>query len=128
MSLNQNHHDSFLYIASPYTHDDPMIRQRRYEKALDFTSWLAVTYRLWGYSPIVHSHNMDMQGSSKFTHDFWLAWGLTMLRPSSGLVVFQIKGWEDSAGVDEEIELAMEIGKPVYMSQMLWGNVYDHSI
>lgn len=122
------HHDGYLYIASPYTHDDPVIRQRRYEKALDFTAWLAVTYRLWGFSPIVHSHNMDLQLKPEYDHTFWLTWGKTMLIPSTGLMVFQIEGWEKSAGVDEEIALAREIGKPIYMSQMLWDTVYDHSL
>lgn len=122
------HHDGYLYIASPYTHDDPAVREARYKKVLDFTAWLAVTYRLWGFSPIVHSHNMALQDNPKFNHDFWLGWGKTMLIPSSGLVVLQIKGWEKSAGVSEEMAYARDYGKPIYMSQILWDKVYDHTL
>lgn len=121
-------HDGYLYIASPYTHDDPMIRQRRYEKALEFTAWLATKYRMWSFSPIVHSHNMVAQSDPKFMHDFWMDWGKAMLIPSKGVVVLQIPGWQDSKGVDLEIGWAREMGHPIYMSQMLWGKLYDHSI
>jgi len=44
------------------------------------------------------------------------------------LIVLQIKGWEESAGVDKEIAFARDYGKPIYMSQMLWDKVYDHTI
>lgn len=121
-------HDGYLYIASPYTHDDPMIRQRRYEKALDFTAWLAMTYRMWGFSPIVHAHNMDLQGNPKFNHDFWMDWGRCMLRGATGLVVLQIDGWGVSKGIDLEMVYARELGKPMYLSQNLWGKVYDHTL
>lgn len=121
-------HDGYLYIASPYTHDDPMIRQRRYEKALDFTAWLAVTYRMWGFSPIGHSHNMVTMRDLPFTFEFWDDWNRCMIRTSIGLVVFMLPGWEDSKGINAEMLFAKEIGKPIYMSQMLWGNLYDHSI
>lgn len=121
-------HDGYLYIASPYTHDDPMIRQRRYEKALDFTAWLAVTYRMWCYSPIVHSHPMDMQLKPGYDHNFWMEWGKALLIPAKGLIVLQIPGWQDSAGVNLEIEWAREIGHPMYFSQNMWGALYDHAI
>lgn len=121
-------HDGYHYIASPYTDPDPMVRQRRYEKALDFTGWLAVTYRLWGFSPIVHSHNMELQGNPKFTHDFWMEWGKAMLVPARAMIVFQIKGWEDSQGVQMEMDWAKELGMPVYMSQIIWDHVYDHAV
>lgn len=121
-------HDGYLYIASPYTHDDPMIRQRRYEKALDFTAWLAKTYRMWGFSPIVHSHWMTVNLDMPVPIDFWADWDRCMIRTSVGLVVLQIDGWGISKGIDIEIAYAREIGKPMYLSQNLWGKVYDHTL
>lgn len=120
-------HDGYHYIASPYTHDDPVIRQRRYEKALDFTVWLASAYRIWGYSPIVHSHNMvGLQSAAD--HGWWMEWGKAMLVPARAMIVFQIKGWEESKGVQMEMGWAQEIGIPIYMSQLLWRDIYDHSL
>lgn len=120
-------HDGYHYIASPYTHEDPVIRQRRYEKALDFTAWLATKYRMWGYSPIVHSHNMvDLQ--TGMDHAFWMEWSKSMLVTSRSVIVLQMPGWEVSKGVYMELEWAKELGLPVYMSQILWGSLYDHSI
>lgn len=120
-------HDGYLYIASPYTHDDPMIRQRRYEKALEFTAWLAQKYRLWGFSPIGHSHHMVINHDLPHTFEFWDDWNRCMIRTSIGIVVLQIKGWEESRGINAEMAYAKEIGKPIYLSQVMWGKVYDHS-
>lgn len=121
-------HDGYMYIASPYTHSDPMIRQRRFEKALDFTVWLALKYKLWGFSPIGHSHHMGtMHPELPYTFGFWEAWNNTMIRASVGLVVLQIDGWENSKGIEAEIGYAGMIGKPIYMSRQLW-STYDHDI
>lgn len=121
--------DGYLYIASPYTHDDPVIRQRRFEKALDFTVWLALKYKLWGFSPIGHSHHMGtMHPELPYTFEFWNDWNQTMIRSSVGLVVLQIDGWGTSNGIAAERAYAMKIGKPIYMSRKTWGDAYDHTI
>lgn len=124
-----NHHDGYHYIASPYTHNDPMVRQRRFEKALDFTVWLALKYRMWGFSPIGHSHHMSsLHPELPYTFEFWDNWNRAMIRPAVSMIVLQIPGWEESKGIAAEMEYCKEIGKPVYMSQVLWGNVYDHNV
>lgn len=121
-------HDGYHYIASPYTHADPVIRQRRFEKALDFTAWLAIKYRMWGYSPIVHSHPMVLHHDMPVPMEFWVPWDHAMIHSAVSVIVLQIPGWEVSKGIYSELEYASELGKPVYMSQVLWGSLYDHSI
>ena len=50
---------SYVYLASPYTHEDPEVMNRRYEQTAE---WVANRLKEYGgpviYSPILHCHYM----------------------------------------------------------------------
>lgn len=123
-----NNHDHYWYIASPYTHPDASIREARFLKVMDFTAWLVNTYRMWAFSPIMHSHQMGLVHKLPHTFDFWLEWNHAMIVPCYGMIILQIEGWNSSKGVMEEISFAESIGKPITYSRNVWGAVYDHSL
>lgn len=110
---------SYLYIASPYTHDDPRMRQWRYEAVRDFAAFLT-KQRTWSFCPIMHSHDMTLHHQFPHIFEFWHDWNCSMIYPSSGIVVFQIEGWNTSRGVKAEIEYAQEIGRPIVYSKVTW--------
>lgn len=100
------------YLASPYTHKDPMVMEQRYEEALNATAHL-IKEGQWTYSPIVHCHEMAKRHAFPTHVEFWKIYNHSFILASLGLVVLQIEGWKDSNGVLDEIDYAMGLGLPV---------------
>ena len=106
----------FEYLASPYTHSDPLVREQRYLRTLEATSIL-LKNGIWVYSPIVHCHHMSQVFGLPYDAAFWAAYNEEMLRASAGVLVLRLEGWHISVGVKEEIQLAIRINKPLnYLS------------
>lgn len=99
-----------VYLASPYTHREPMVMERRYAAALEAAA--ALTRAGWiVYSPIVHSHPMRQFGLGG-TWDDWSRVDLAMLARCDVLGVLTIDGWMESVGVAAEVQAAEERGIP----------------
>jgi hypothetical protein len=103
---------SFIYIASPYTHQDPNIMQQRYEDVAEYTAIL-IRQNLFALSPIVHGHYLALAHNLPGDYSFWENYSKALLRASSSVRVYCIPGWEESKGVRAEIELAEKLSKPV---------------
>lgn len=104
--------NSFWYIASPYTDPEAWVRLRRYEDVMKFTAD-CMRIGLPVFSPIVHSHILTAKYSLPYTVDFWEDVNNSMIRPSEGLLVLLLDGWNRSKGVGAEIEYAHSLGKPI---------------
>ena len=108
---------SYLYLASPYTHHDPHVREARYLEALDALHWL-LGNRIWTYSPIVHCHTLALQNDLPKDHDYWLEYNHLMILNSRGITVLASSGWEASKGVADEEVYATALNLPVsYMKK-----------
>lgn len=98
-----------IYIASPHSHNSSFIREYRYYKeALKCTSWL-VRNGFWVFSPIVHSHNLDIHKSvykGRQEWEYWKEFDTEMITRCDELWVLMIEGTKDSIGVSEEIKIA----------------------
>lgn len=117
---------SYFYIASPYTHPDMKVQDQRYEKVVDFTSYLISQFEMHVYSPIVHSHPLcKTRWELQSSFDFWLEMDRTMLVPAKGLIVLQVPGWKESVGVSMEIDMAVKFGKPILHSRAQFPE-YEH--
>lgn len=113
----------FLYLASPYTHDDPKVRQWRYEQAVAAAALLATQYGVFTFSPIGHSHEMCIKHEMPYTFEFWDDWNRAMIRGSAGILVLTLEGWEQSKGIAAELRHAIEMRKPV--DYFGWLHKYD---
>jgi hypothetical protein len=103
------------YLATPYSHPDPKIRQDR---------WLAVS-RAAAYligsglivlSPISMGHPINVRGASLgLSADFaaWRETNMSMLRASNLLIILTLDGWRESVGVAAETDAARELGIPI---------------
>jgi len=101
-----------IYLASPYTHPDPLEMQYRYEKACKATAhFLSLGFTV--YSPIVHCHPITLEYSLPKDFAFWQNLCLNMLAKADGLWVIQLDGWQKSEGVTAEIVYAVNRGLPV---------------
>lgn len=103
---------SYTYLASPYTHVDPAIMDRRYEISCHATCWFLV-WRIWIYSPIVHCHEIAKKWELPRTWDFWRDYNDAMLAPAKRLMILAIDGWQDSAGVNHEAWFAKQHNIPI---------------
>lgn len=101
-----------VYLASPYTHPDPAVRERRHDIACRVAGRLMLKGRRV-FSPIAHSHVIGLAIEKPTDRDFWLAQDSAILEHASELVVLMLPGWRESYGVSQEIKRATELGIPV---------------
>lgn len=100
-----------IYLASPYSHPDIVVREQRFREACRAAATLLrVGHAV--FSPIAHSHPLVSLGLPT-DWLFWERWGRNMLTRCDEVVVLQLDGWIDSVGVQAEIALAHALGKPL---------------
>jgi hypothetical protein len=103
------------YLASPYSHPDPAIRDARFQAACR----AAATLMRAGhhvFSPIAHSHPIAAYGLPT-EWAFWEAQMRYHLETSAQVVVLTLDGWRESVGIAAEVRIASELGEPVrYLS------------
>ena len=101
-----------IYLASPYSHPDPAVRQQRYEQACEATAAL-IRQGYLVYSPIVHSHPLVSHGLPT-DWGYWQQMDTRMIKACDALVVLLLKGWDSSKGVTCEICMATLLEMPVH--------------
>jgi hypothetical protein len=102
------------YLASPYTHKDPaVVAGRAHQAALATVHLLTKHPTVNIFSPIVHSHTLHLAGMGG-DWKTWKAIDTDFIERMDGLVILRLPGWEDSVGVNAEIEIARELGVPIF--------------
>lgn len=101
---------SFIYLASPYSHQSLAVREHRFIMARHFTVQML---RLGKpvFSPIVYGKEMESQLGGDFRS--WQALNDAMIKACTMFLVLRIDGWEESEGVTHEIALAKSLGKSI---------------
>lgn len=116
----------FLYLASPYSHPDPDVRQQRWLTASHAAAWLmtgggdaidntGAPYVV--YSPIAMGHPVSVMGAHcGLGHGFddWRQSNWAFLDAASFYIALQIEGWERSVGMREELAYARMRGLPIW--------------
>lgn len=102
-----------IYLASPYSHPDPKVKQQRFEQVCKVAAQLMRQDRVV-FCPIAHTHPMDKyvpQGEN--THGFWLRQDFEFLQLCSDLYIVTLDGWKESKGVQAEMALAKMLHLPI---------------
>ena len=99
------------YLASPYSHPNPAVREARFQAACRATAELMRAGRVV-LSPIVLTHPLTAFGLST-DWSFWERYDREFLQRCDEVVVLMLEGWTQSVGVQAEIRLATELAKPV---------------
>lgn len=100
-----------MYLAAPYSHSDPAVRERRFQTVSHVAADLVrAGHRV--FSPISHSHPIAVHGLPG-DWAFWEPFDRRMLRTCDELVVLMLDGWRESKGVQAEIDLAIEMDLPI---------------
>lgn len=96
---------SYIYLASPYTSDDPYITERRFVHAREAVAHLT-RQQLTVYSPVVHFHDLAKHYVMPTHFDFWKQHNCNMIRHANVLGILALPGWEESVGVEWERDFA----------------------
>lgn len=104
---------SYMYLASPYTHDDPYIIQRRFVHTREAVA-LLTRQNVTVYSPIVHFHELARHYVMPSSFDFWKQHNCNMIRHCNVLAILTLPGWEESKGVKWERDFAHYCNIPIF--------------
>jgi hypothetical protein len=98
-----------IYLASPYSHPDPLVRQARFDAACQAAAGLIIAGKAV-IAPIIQGHALVPFGIPS-DWSFWQPLARKYLVRCEELLVLQLEGWRESEGVQAEIALAAELGK-----------------
>jgi len=101
-----------IYLASPYTHASKKVVYERFEKVLRLTAHL-IGKGYFVFSPIAYAHIMASRYEMPTDWNFWLSFDEKFISKCDKLMIFKLKGWKKSKGVQAEIKLAKKYKIPV---------------
>jgi hypothetical protein len=99
----------YIYLASPYSRADGMLREERYLAAAECVIWLLRAKR-WVYSPIVHCHEISKIAELPKGFDYWQEYNFAMLLYARAFYILTIPGWRESDGVAGELAFSLREG------------------
>jgi len=94
-----------IYLACPYSHKDPEVRQARYEKISKIAAAL-VSKGIHAFSPITYGHTLIDFVKMPGNWEFWQEFCLVFLQHADELWVYKFEDWEKSMGIRAEIDYA----------------------
>ena len=105
----------YWYLATPYSKWLWGLEEANTEAQKLAAALLSIGVKV--YSPIAHTHGIAayVTGVDKRDHDFWLAADKPLLDAAGGLLIADLRGWQDSKGVTLEIQWAKEQKKPYWL-------------
>lgn len=103
------HKKNMYYLAVPYSHPNPLIREERF-KASNRAAGKLIKEGKLVFAPISHTHVIAKEHDLPLGWDYWNGYDQYMLSCCSHLVVLMLEGWEESIGVNIEIKLAKQLG------------------
>ena len=99
-----------IYLASPYSHQSAAVREARYLAARSY-SIHAIQQGYAMFSPIVYGRDMETQIGTDYLS--WKEFNDAMVRASASVWVLRLYGWENSKGVEYEVNFARELKLPI---------------
>lgn len=101
-----------IYVACPYSSDNLQTQELRYEVATEYSAHLVST-GFHVFSPITHSHPMAQCAELPTDWEYWKSFDERMLNICDIIHVLMMPGYDTSIGVQAEIKIARNLGKPV---------------
>lgn len=100
------------YLAAPYMHVDPYVRQQRFEAVTKLAGELMLEgFRI--FSPLTHNHPIAQAVDMPRDWEFWRIHDIPMLAECQVLFVYKLPGWSESKGVAAEVAYAKEQDKTI---------------
>lgn len=109
--LDRNDNPGFWYLATPFSNYAEGHRAAWADALSVMAGLIACNVRV--ISPIVHGYPIARVGRLGTDAATWRHLNEALLNKACGLIVAKMPGWNQSAGIMEEINLAMRIGLPI---------------
>jgi hypothetical protein len=100
---------TIVYLGSPYSHPDPVVREARFQAVCQAAAHL-MRAGLHVFSPIAHAHPIALAGSLPGDWKYWQSYDEAILSSCRALTILKLDGWEQSTGLQEEIKIAVSLG------------------
>ena len=104
--------EQLWYLASPYSHPDPAVREARFRQICEVSAHL-MAGGVMLYAPIAHTHPIALAGALPTGWDFWREYDKLYLERCDGLLVCCMDGWQQSRGVQDEIAMMRDMRKRI---------------
>lgn len=101
-----------IYLASPYSHEDPKVMQERFVSVSIASAYLMSMGNVV-FSPIVHSHVVAKYLDNALNHKFWLTQDGSHISTCDKVTIYTLDGWTTSFGVTWEIGFANGLHIPI---------------
>lgn len=117
-----------LYLGTPYSHPDLAVSQQRFEDVTKVSAKLVNEGHIV-FSPITHTHPIIMtgllpeeaDGDREGNWDFWRQQDIAFLDWCQVLAVYKNDGWEESVGLQSEIDMIKAAEKAIwYLNKGYW--------
>tara|TARA_R110000787_G_scaffold53396_6_gene125192 strand:+ start:116 stop:595 length:480 start_codon:yes stop_codon:yes gene_type:complete len=108
--------DHLMYLASPHSSNGKVSRRtaaKRAASTVDLTMKL-LDSGIWVFSPISYGVTFEDRGHRRDTK-WWMRRDIQIFRHCTVLGVHCLPEWEDSPGVQKEIEWALIHNKKIYL-------------
>ena len=104
-----------LYLACPYTHPDPAVREYRFRMATLKAAELISEGNIV-FSPLTMTVPMEKMAGLPQTFSYWKRLNFAFIDWCEEMRILNIEGVENSEGVQGEIQYAESIGRPHCMT------------
>jgi hypothetical protein len=114
---NQQVKASPLFLLSaPFSHIDPAVKIIRKVFIAEMAIKM-INHGIFVISPVSYGVSLVEYAKTDKKTDFetWKEFCLCVVNASAGLYVINIEGWNESTGVKEEISMALDLEKPVFL-------------
>ena len=101
-----------IYLAGPYSHEDPKVREERFEALTQKAAELMLDGHVV-FSPITHGHTIAEYHDLPKDFAWWEKQDIDFLRHCSKLIILRLDGYDKSVGVTAEVELADLLNIPM---------------
>lgn len=101
-----------VYLASPYSDENPSVREHRFRLAAVAAGDL-MKQGFLVFSPIAHTHPIAEYCELPTGWDFWERYDKAMLDACAEMIVLVTDGWGQSKGVAAEMAHFEQQGKPI---------------
>ena len=98
-----------VYLAAPLGHQDPSVREDRFESVNRYCGYL-IRHRTLVFSPLSLGASLD---DDSISNSAWYALGLQFLARSDEMRILALDGWENSVGVALETRYAKQLRIPI---------------
>jgi hypothetical protein len=97
------------YVASPYSHPNPEIREWRFKTICLIVAGLMKYRKMKGlFSPIAHSHPIAVAGCMGGDIEQWMELDMALLQVCKKFLLVPLPGWSNSRGMRVEIDFMVE--------------------